>query len=101
MKNETSLNVITANDLLSGEVVYLTTFGKWSPEHGDAILFDEINKANARLADVQGSDSSIVGAYLAGATLESNLAPSPVHFREIFRTKGPSNRILGKQARSA
>ena len=101
MKNETSLNVITANDLLSGEVVYLTTAGKWSPVHGDAILFDGIIMANARLADVQVSDSSIVGAYLAGATLERNLVSSPVHFREIFRTKGPSNRILGKQAHSA
>jgi hypothetical protein len=29
MKNENSQNVITANDLLSGEVVYLTASGKW------------------------------------------------------------------------
>ena len=101
MKNESSLNVITANDLLSGEVVYLTESGKWSPEHGNAILFSEIDMANARLTDVQVSDNSIVGAYLANATLAHNLTPSPVHFRETFRTKGPSNRILGKQAHSA
>lgn len=101
MKNETPLNVITANDLLSGEVVYLTASGKWSPEHSNAILFDETVMANARLVGVQSSDNSIVGAYLAGATQGINLAPSPVHFREIFRTKGPSNRALGKQTQSA
>jgi len=89
--------VITANDLLSGEVVYLTASGKWSPEHGNAIMFNEIDMANARLAGVQVSDNSIVGPYLAGATQDQNQDPSPLHFREIFRTKGPSNRILGKQ----
>ena len=100
MKNEASLNVITANDLLSGEVVYLTASGKWSPEHGNAISFEEIAIANARLAGVHEADGSIVGAYLAGAALERDLAPSPVHFREVFRTKGPSNRALGKQTYS-
>jgi len=100
MKNGNSQNVITANDLLSGEVVYLTTSGKWSIEHGNAILFDEVALANARLADVQVSDHSIVGAYLAAAMLGRDFAPAPVHFREIFRTKGPSNRSLGKQIRS-
>lgn len=101
MKNEGLQNVITANDLLSGEVVYLTASGEWSPEHGTAILFDEIAMANAHLTDVQTSDNSIVGAYLANARLTHNLTPSPVHFRETFRTKGPSNRMLGKQAYSA
>ncbi|OUS07405.1 hypothetical protein A9Q96_05680 [Rhodobacterales bacterium 52_120_T64] len=101
MRNKPTQNVITANDLLSGEVVYLMASGKWSPEHGSAILFDHDEAANDRLAQVEGSDSSIVGPYLAGATQTHNQGPSPVHFREIFRTKGPSNRSLGKQVRSA
>ena len=101
MKYETSQTIITANDLLSGEVVYLTSSGKWSPDHGDAIAFDEMHLAKAHLDDVQRLDQSIVGPYLAGAAIDGNLAPSPVHFREVFRTRGPSNRALGKQAHTA
>ncbi len=100
MKVTNTRNVITANDLLSGEVVYLTKSGNWSPEHGNAISFDETAIANTRLNDVLKTDSSIVGPYSAAATLERDQVPSPVHFREVFRTKGPSNRVLGKQVRS-
>jgi len=37
-----------------------------------------------------------VGAYLADAQLGA-CGPQPVHFREIFRTRGPSNHAHGKQ----
>ena len=97
MTNEATVQIITANDLLSGEVVYLSASGKWSPDHGDAVMFDDI-QADTRLAEVQKLDTSVVGPYLAGATQGGGDAPSPIHFREVFRTKGPSNRFLGKQA---
>lgn len=96
MTNEATAQIITANDLLSGEVVYLSDAGKWSREHGDAALLGNV-QADARLSEVQKSDPSVVGPYLAGATQRDD-APSPIHFREVFRTKGPSNRFLGKQA---
>lgn len=96
MTNKATTKIITANDLLSGEVVYLSASGKWSPLHSDAVMFDDI-QADTRLAEVQKIDTSVVGPCLAGAARDGN-APSPIHFREIFRTKGPSNRLIGKQA---
>jgi hypothetical protein len=39
----------------------------------------------------------VVGAYLADATAGPD-GPEPVHFREAFRTRGPSNYPHGKQA---
>lgn len=100
MKSEHTLRIITANDLLSGEVVYLSKPGQWSPNHSEAVLFKDMHAANARLADVQTQDSSVVGPYLAAAAQEGRNAPTPVHFREAFRTRGPSNQFLGKQART-
>ena len=97
MTREITRKVITANDLLTGEAVYLSASGKWSPHHSDAVLFDDI-QAEKRLANILQADTSIVGAYLAGATSESGKPSSPIHFREVFRTKGPSNRFIGKQA---
>jgi len=38
-----------------------------------------------------------VGAYLADAR-PGPQGPEPVHFREVFRSRGPSNRFHGKQA---
>ena len=96
MTAKSAQKIITANDLLSGEVVYLTASGKWSHVHTDALMFDD-TKAGARLAEVQRRDTAIVGAVLAGAAMGAN-GPSPIHFREVFRATGPSNRLIGKQA---
>ena len=38
----------------------------------------------------------MVGVYLADARLGPN-GPEPIHFREAFRTRGPSNYAHGKQ----
>jgi hypothetical protein len=38
----------------------------------------------------------VVGAYLADAKPGAN-GPEPTHFREEFRTRGPSNYPHGKQ----
>ena len=97
MEHETARKIVTANDLLSGEVVYLSASGKWSPIHGDAVLLDDL-QADTRLAEIQKVATSVVGPYLAAAAKDGGNAPSPIHFREVFRTKGPSNRFLGKQA---
>lgn len=99
MKRNEAAKIITANDLLSGEVVYLTTLDQWSLRHSDANLFEDGTAANTRLNEVQQRDSSVVGPYLAGAALGECNSPKPVHFREAFRMSGPSNRFLGKQSR--
>ncbi|MDZ7904416.1 MAG: DUF2849 domain-containing protein [Cypionkella sp.] len=88
--------IVTANDLRMGDVVYLTSAGQWSRFHSEAALFTVEDDANAALASAAAQHLLVVGAYLAVAKA-GPAGPEPVHFREIFRTRGPSNYAHGKQ----
>jgi len=98
MEKAIAAKIITANDLLSGEVVYLTDTGAWSRSPDDAVLLPDGPAADERLAMLQRQDTSAIGPYLAAATRSDNGKITPAHFRELFRTTGPSNRFIGKQA---
>ena len=87
--------VITANDLLTGEVVYLDPAHRWSPNLSAAKVFDILDEAEAELA-AAFSEAVVVGAYLAEVGSDSVVTPR--HYRETFRQKGPSNYLHGKQA---
>ncbi len=89
--------VVTANDLLLGDAVYLTAEDAWSREHRDAELIEDEAHAAIRLLHAQRQGQVVVGAYLADAQAGPD-GPEPVHFREVFRTRGPSNYVHGKQA---
>lgn len=89
--------VVTANRLREGDVVYLTADDRWSPHHHEAELIGDEAQANLRLNFAAAQKLLVVGAYLADAKEGPN-GPEPVHFREVFRTKGPSNYDHGKQA---
>ncbi|HEY0275118.1 MAG TPA: DUF2849 domain-containing protein [Paenirhodobacter sp.] len=91
--------VLTANDLRLGDVVYMTASGDWTRCHQDAELLEEEADADLRLLAAQGQAGLIVGPYLADAVAGPD-GPEPVHFREAFRTRGPSNYDHGKQADS-
>lgn len=89
--------VLTANRLSDGAVVYLTAAGDWAEnlDHAQVV-------ADAALAEAEGKRAQerllVVGPYLMdvrvhGARIE------PVKMREIIRAAGPSVRLdLGKQA---
>jgi hypothetical protein len=89
--------IVTANDLLEGDVVYLTADDGWSRHMAEAELLDEEAHATIRLLDAERQNDIVVGAYLADAKAGPN-GPEPVHFREAFRARGPSNYHHGKQA---
>lgn len=89
--------VLTANRLLEGDVVYYGRNNKWVLSHDDALFLDDEEQANALLAKADAQADLLVGAYLADAALEDG-KPVPTHFREAFRTRGPSNYPHGKQA---
>ncbi|MBP6012378.1 MAG: DUF2849 domain-containing protein [Alphaproteobacteria bacterium] len=90
--------VLTANRLLDGEVVYLAGDGAWvesiaaaqvlaTPAHGEAALAKGV-EAERNL--------HVVHAYLFDVTQQLK----PVKMREIIRAAGPTVRQdLGKQAR--
>jgi hypothetical protein len=89
--------VVTANRLLEGDAVWRTASGDWSPDLAQAELIDDAATAELRLLEAAAEAHLVVGAYLADAAAGSD-GPEPTHFREAFRTRGPSNYAHGKQA---
>ena len=89
--------VVTANRLREGDVVFLTAADQWSPHHHQAELIEDEAHAQMRLLHAAAQKLVVVGAYLADAKSGPN-GPEPTHFREAFRTRGPSNYNHGKQA---
>jgi hypothetical protein len=100
MAREFIPQIVTANDLLLGDVIYLTRTGKWSRDHKDAHVANTAEQAQTMLKHAKAQPDKIVGAYLASVVINDQGLPEPLHFREAFRTRGPSNYFHGKQANS-
>ena len=92
--------VITANDLLEGDVIYFTADDTWTRHMSEAELITDEAVAPLRLLEAEKQNIRIVGAYLADAKAGLN-GPEPTHFREEFRRTGPSNYFHGKQEAQA
>ena len=88
--------VVTANALMEGDVVYLSRHGDWTRDLAQADLIEDHGTAEIRLLEAQALAHEVVGPYLADVRRGPN-GPEPVHFREAFRTRGPSNYPHGKQ----
>ena len=89
--------VLTANRLSDGEVVYLAADGVWAESIAAAQVVTAAD-SDAALATGQAAerDLKIVHAYLFDITPDRR----PVKMREIIRATGPTvRRDLGKQAR--
>ena len=84
---------VTANDLLTGEVVFLAANGGWVGDMAEAKFFTDADEGARHLAQAEADGGRVVGPYLA----EAAHAGTPVHFRERFRARGPSNYFHGKQ----
>jgi len=87
----TTRQIISANDLLDGHVVYLTANGGWTGEPGNAVIAENAEDASILLATAEAQQALIVGPYLVD--IEPGLGtPEPVLFREKLRVTGPSMR---------
>ena len=91
--------VVTANALLEGDAVWLTADDRWTRDIREAELIDDEAVADDRLIFASAQVDVVVGVYLADAK-ETSDGPAPTHFREEFRTRGPSNYPHGKQVRA-
>jgi hypothetical protein len=91
--------VVAANDLFDGEAVWLSADDSWTRQISEAELIEDEAIAEDRLLHAVGQPHIIVGPYLADAKSTPE-GPAPVHFREAFRTRGPSNYAHGKQEAS-
>ncbi len=89
--------VVTASDLRQGDVVWLTADDRWTRDIAEAELVEDEAHAELRLLFALGQPQTVVGPYLADARRGPN-GPEPMHFREAFRARGPSNYPHGKQA---
>ena len=89
--------VVTANDLKSGDVVYLSADDRWVSRHKHAELLRNAAYATERLSFAEAQHAHVVGAYLVDMNA-GPCGPAPVHFREYFRARGPSNYFHGKQS---
>jgi hypothetical protein len=92
--------VMTANRLGDGVVVFLTRTGDWSERIDDAVLALEPQAAAA--LEARGNEAvaanTVTGPYLFAATRENGSIRAS-HIRERIRTLGPTVRAdLGKQA---
>lgn len=81
--------VVTANDLRTGDVVWLTADDRWTRDIRQAELLEDEAHAALRLLFAQGQPLVVVGPYLAEARRGPE-GPEPVHFREAFRARGPA-----------
>ena len=93
--------ILTANRLHDGEVVFLTRVGTWSQTIDEAALAMEPQAAAA--LDARGKEDErnniVTGIYLFDAErVDGRIRAS--HIRERIRTLGPTVRLdLGKQAK--
>ena len=94
--------ILTANRLRDGEVVYWAT-GRWVTALAEAEVFQDDPAAEAALkaADASVQDRTVVNPYLFDVRREAG-ALRPVKEREIIRAAGPTVRLdLGKQSSEA
>ncbi|WP_298862626.1 DUF2849 domain-containing protein [uncultured Sulfitobacter sp.] len=90
-------SVITANDLLVGDVVYLDGL-TWVRDLAQAEVLTDEADAEIRLLEASARTAEVVGVYLIPVETAKGTTQT-IHFREAFRATGPSNYSHGKQER--
>jgi Protein of unknown function (DUF2849) len=92
--------VMTANRLRDGDVVFLTRAGTWALEIDNAVLAQEPQAVAALEARAKEDEKAtlVTGAYLFDAERIDGRVKA-AHIRERIRAQGPTVRMdLGKQA---
>jgi hypothetical protein len=92
--------ILLASDLADGEVLFLGASG-WERDHAKARVARDKDEASTLEAfgRAEIAANRVVDVYLADVEIDRNGVPTPLHYREKMRIKGPSVRPdLGKQA---
>lgn len=100
MAAPTHPQILFASDLVRGDVVFLGPAG-WERDHRRALIAHDGAEAAAleAVGKAEIAKNTVVDVYLADVEIGADGAPTPVHYREKMRVKGPSVRAdLGKQA---
>ena len=93
------MQVLTANRLAPGEVVYWNGSSGWTPDLQQAQLLEDAAAESAlKTAAEWVTRNEVVAPYLFPVRLENGRIV-PTTARELIRARGPSVRLdLGKQA---
>jgi len=82
--------IITANSLIAGEAVYLTSNDSFTLNHLEANVFFDIDLASESLHAAKSRVSEIVDPYFVDVEVIEG-KPVPIELRETFRSSGPTN----------
>lgn len=95
--------ILLASSLHDGEVMFLGASG-WERDHHRARVAYDADAASEleKIGQADYAANRVVDVYLADVEIDAAGAPTPLHYREKMRIKGPSvRRDLGKQATGA
>lgn len=88
-KNKNARWVVTANDLLLGDVVYLNPQTAWTRHLHEALVLEQREPAEDLASQLRRQSESVVGIDVIAMT-PANGAISPQTLREKLRHRGPS-----------
>ncbi len=90
--------IVIANSLADGFVVFLTASNGWSSRVRDAAVAHDDADAEAllRSAKAAAENNVVIDPYLIAVELKGN-APEPTEYREYIRVFGPSVAIPSGQ----
>ena len=89
--------ILTANYLLSGKAIYLTSEKKWIENLANAAVFDSQEDADNALTFAETQINKLQSAYLIDVLLTSDGTLKPKSNQELIRATGPTNYFHGKQ----
>ena len=101
MKARKEPEIITANRLVDGDVVYLTAALTWADDIAQARVIppEEDIAPFLEKGEADKAAQIVVDVYAFPVALDEGSTPRPVSAREIIRAAGPTVRLdLGKQA---
>ncbi|MEM7259645.1 MAG: DUF2849 domain-containing protein [Pseudomonadota bacterium] len=85
-----ALQVITANHLLNGAVVYWCSNNEWAGNLRDAAIFDNRQQAQSTIDQLGTNADNVVGIEPIGVNSSADSGPEPLRLRERLRARGPS-----------
>jgi len=87
-----NVQIVSANNLLSGNIVYLTPDKGWSRELTEALLIDQPDTASELLETLEADQSVVLSPIVIDALLHRDGSIELSHFRNKFRESGPTHR---------
>lgn len=81
--------IISANDLMNGNVIYLGVDG-WVADPAQATVISSLSQGADLLAEAEAQPHIAVGPYLVDVNTGEGAVPQPTAIREKMRIAGPS-----------